>query len=58
MNADGEYTVDWGNGPQVINYNLSEGVEIPVFAQAIQAEGFDSAEAAFTASGLPSNPWA
>lgn len=58
MNADGEYTVDWGNGPEVINYNLSEGVEIPVFAQAIQAEGFDSAEAAFTASGLPANPWA
>lgn len=57
MNADGKYTVDWGNGPEVINYNLSEGVEIPVFAQAIQAEGFDSAEAAFTASGLPANPW-
>ena len=58
MNADGEYTVDWGNGPEVIDYDLSEGVEIPVFAQAIQAEGFDSAEAAFAASGLPTNPWA
>lgn len=58
MNANGEYTVDWGNGPEVIDYDLSEGVEIPVFAQAIQADGFDSAEAAFTASGLPSNPWA
>ena len=58
MTADGEYTVDWGNGPEVIDYDLSEGVEIPVFAQAIQAEGFDSAEAAFAASGLPTNPWA
>lgn len=58
MNADGEYTVDWGNGPEVINYNLSNGVKIPVFAQAIQAEGFDSATAAFAASGLPTNPWA
>lgn len=58
MNADGEYTVDWGNGPEVIDYNLSDGVEIPVFAQAIQADGFDSAEAAFAASGLPANPWA
>lgn len=58
MNADGEYTVDWGNGPEVIDYDLSDGVVIPVFAQAIQADGFDSAEAAFVASGLPSNPWA
>lgn len=58
MNADGKYTVDWGNGPVVINYDLSKGVEIPVFAQAIQADGFDSAEAAFAASGLPANPWA
>lgn len=57
MNADGDYTVDWGNGPEVINYDLSEGVEIPVFAQAIQADGFDSAAAAFAASGLPANPW-
>lgn len=58
MNANGQYTVDWGNGPEVINYNLSNGVKIPVFAQAIQAEGFDSATAAFAASGLPANPWA
>lgn len=58
MNAEGKYTVDWGKGPEVINYDLSKGVEIPVFAQAIQAEGFDSAAAAFAASGLPANPWA
>ena len=56
MNADGKYTVDWGNGPEVIDYDLSKGVTIPVFAQAVQADGFASAEAAFTASGLPTNP--
>ena len=58
MNAEGDYTVNWGNGPEVINYDLSKGVSIPVFAQAVQADGFTSAEAAFAASGLPSNPWA
>ena len=58
MNADGQYTVDWGNGPEVINFDLSKGVTIPVFAQAVQADGFASAEAAFAASGLPANPWA
>ena len=57
MNAEGKYTVDWGNGPEVINYDLSKGVSIPVFAQAIQAEGFADATAAFAASGLPANPW-
>lgn len=58
MNDQGQYTVDFGTGREVINYDLSQGVEIPVFAQAIQADGFDSAAAAFAASGLPSNPWA
>lgn len=56
-NADGKWTVDWGNGPEVIDYILDNGVKIPVFAQAVQAAGFGSAEAAFAASGLPSNPW-
>ena len=56
-NADGKWTVDWGNGPEVIDYILDNGVKIPVFAQAVQAAGFDSAAAAFAASGLPSNPW-
>lgn len=56
-NAAGQWTVDWGNGAEVINFKLDDGVEIPVFAQAVQAAGFDSAEAAFAASGLPSNPW-
>lgn len=60
LTNDPVYTVDWGNGngPEVINYDLSEGVKIPVFVQAVQATGFDSAEAAFAASGLPANPWA
>ena len=58
QNADGEWTVDWGNGPEVIDFALENGVEIPVFAQAVQADGFTSAEAAFAASGLPANPWA
>ena len=58
MNDQNQYTVNFGTGREVINYDLSQGVEIPVFAQAIQADGFDSAEAAFAASGLPSNPWA
>lgn len=57
MNAAGEYTVDWGNGPEVIGYDLSDGVTIPVFAQAVQAAGFTSAAEAFAASGLPANPW-
>lgn len=58
MNAQGKYTVNWGNDPEVINYDLSKGVKIPVFAQAIQADGFASAEDAFAVSGLPANPWA
>lgn len=54
MNAEGQYTI---NG-EVINMKLSDGVTIPVFAQGIQAAGFGSADAAFDASGLPTNPWA
>lgn len=41
-----------------IKYDLTKGVNIPVFAQAVQAAGFDSAEEAFTNAGLPTNPWA
>ena len=41
-----------------INYDLTKGVKVPVFAQAVQAAGFDSAEEAFTNAGLPTNPWA
>ena len=41
-----------------IDYDLTNGVTIPVFAQAVQAAGFDSAEEAFTNAELPLNPWA
>lgn len=41
-----------------INYDLANGVTVPVFAQAVQAAGFDSAEEAFANAGLPTNPWA
>ncbi len=41
-----------------INYDLTNGVTVPVFAQAVQAAGFDSAEEAFANAGLPTNPWA
>lgn len=40
-----------------IAYDLTQGVKIPVFAQAVQAAGFDSAAAAFEAADLPVNPW-
>lgn len=49
----GKYTL---NGV-VIDYDFAQGVKIPVVAQAVQADGFDTAEEAFTASGLPTNPW-
>lgn len=41
-----------------IKYDLTKGVTVPVFAQAVQAAGFDSAEEAFANAGLPTNPWA
>lgn len=43
---------------KVVDYDLTEGVTIPVYAQAVQAAGFDSADEAFTAAELPTNPWA
>ena len=47
------YTI---NG-QRINFDFSEGVSIPVFAQGVQADGFDSAEAAFEEAALPTLPF-
>lgn len=41
-----------------INYDFSKGVTIPVYAQAVQADGFATAEDAFAAAEFPSNPWA
>lgn len=48
----GKYMI---NG-EVIDYDQDE-VYIPVYAQAIQAQGFKTAEEAFAASGFPTNPW-
>lgn len=48
------YTV---NGTKV-TYDLTKGIKVPVYAQAVQADGFNSASQAFSASGLPVNPWA
>ena len=53
------------NGNLIINgntvgrstYTVEGKVVIPVFAQAIQVAGFDTADEAFAASGLTSNPW-
>lgn len=42
---------------QAINFDFSKPVIIPVAAQAVQASGFETADDAFTASGLPTNPW-
>lgn len=56
--------VDWDDetgkyylGDAEIDYDLSQGVMIPVVAQAVQADGFNSAEEAFASSGLPTIPW-
>ena len=51
MKIDGK-TIELGDA-------IADGkVYIPVFAQGVQAEGFTSATEAFTAAGLPTNPWA
>lgn len=42
-----------------INYDFTKGVTIPVFAVAVQADGFDSADQAMSeAFGANYNPWA
>lgn len=53
VNFDGEnYTM---NGV-ALEYDLSQGVKIPVMAQGVQTAGFANAGEAFAASGLPTNP--
>lgn len=53
-----EYFVKDANGGETtIEFDLSKGVNVPVYAQAVQAAGFDSAADAFAASGLTTNPW-
>ena len=47
-----------GNAVGRSTYTVEGKVVIPVFAQAIQVAGFDTADEAFDASGLTSNPWA
>ena len=47
MNDKGEYTME---GIKIDGFDLSKGVTIPVFAVAVQSEGFDNANAAFTAA--------
>ena len=59
IDSDGNYTVKFGNKPaEVINFDFSKGVSVPVFAQAVQADGFTDYADAFAKAGLPSNPWA
>ena len=54
MNADGKYTI---NGKVIDGFDGS--VKCPVFAVAVQAAGFDDADAAITAAfGADYNPWA
>lgn len=54
MNADGKYTI---NGQVIDGFDGS--VKCPVFAVAVQAAGFESADAAITAAfGAKFNPWA
>ncbi len=54
-------TDTWTIGEEVIDYDLSSLVKVPVLAQAVQADGFASAEAAFAASfediSSANNPW-
>ena len=49
-------TYEWTKGEKVVDYPLEKGVVIPVFAQAVQADGFADAFAAFDAAKL-ANPW-
>lgn len=44
---DGKYTME---GIEISGYDLSKGVNIPVYAVAVQSEGFENATAAFTAA--------
>ena len=56
IDAQGNITYTYkGND---VDYDLANGVTIPVFAQAVQSAGFSSAEQAFTEAELPVNPWA
>lgn len=45
------------NGEVITGYDMSNGVIIPVYAQAVQVDGFANAKEAFEAAGMPINPW-
>lgn len=44
-------------GERITDFELSKGITVPVFAQAVQAAGFEDAETAFTESGLDVIPF-
>ena len=55
-------TGKWLLGDQVIDYDLAGGVVIPVYAQAVQSAGFESAEVAFNSAfggaiSAQNHPW-
>lgn len=52
------YTITKNGETRRIAFDLTNGVTIPVYAQAVQAAGFDTADDAFTAANMPGNPWA
>lgn len=54
--VDEEGNFVWTKGEATVEYPLEDGVVIPVFAQAVQADGFADAFAAFEAAKL-ANPW-
>lgn len=56
--TDNRITVNGLNSPDSAAYDFDNGIHIPVFAQAVQSEGFDSAADAFAAA-FPTmvTPW-
>lgn len=58
MNAEGQYTIT-RNGVTSVIEGFDGSAKCPVFAVAVQAEGFDNAADAITAAfGADFNPWA
>lgn len=52
---EGNYMME---GTKIDGYDLSDGVKIPVYAVAVQSEGFENANAAFTAAFKTAyTPW-
>lgn len=55
---NGYYIMINGQRVEVSGIDAEGKVNLPVFAQAVQAAGFDTADAAFTEAGFTTNPWA